>query len=357
MYPFNTERPYVRNAWYAAAFSGDVTRSPVQQSVMDEPIVLYRTLGGVAKAMWGLCAHRNYPLAEAKLIGDELQCSYHGYRFSPEGACTRIPGQTAIPKSFCQRTYPCIDRAGLVWLWMGDAASVDEALMPPLHEVGGDQPGWVSVPNEITTINARWPLMIDNLMDLSHIGFLHLKTIEAPTAGEQPPLVDSESAFRITRLLTGADAANIPYRKQAVPDPTRRVDLEIGTEFFTPGFLVTYVRFLDRESRQTVGTSFHYQGVTPQSRKSTLGFSLLVRDIRTESRDFDNWLKDSVSRTRAEDSAALALIEGYLDSYADARRELSGINDVPAIRVRRHLARLLEAEDLDAGRIAARARQ
>lgn len=344
MYPFASPRPYVRNGWYVAAFSEEVTRTPRQRVIMDEPIVLYRTMAGEAHAMWGLCAHRNFPLAEGQLVGDELQCTYHGYRFSATGACTRIPGQSAVPKAFRQRIYPCIERAGFVWLWMGDPSRPDPSRMPPLESVGGDQPGWVRVPNEVTAIPARWPLMIDNLMDLSHIGFLHARTIDAPATGEQPPQIETESAFRVTRRLTGADSSNMPYRMQAFPDREVDVDVEVGTEFFTPGFLVTYVRFFDAGTQRLLGTSYHYQGVTPQTRSSTHGFSSLVRDIRTDSRDFDVWLKASVSKTRAEDAVALAHIEQFADQYADARRELSGVNDVPGIKVRRHLSALLEAE-------------
>jgi len=344
MYPFSVDRPFIRDAWYPAAFSGDVGRTLTQQTIMEEPIVLFRTEAGVAQAMWGLCPHRNYPLVEGRLVGDELQCSYHGYRLAVDGRCTRIPGQKTVPARFCQRTYPCTEKAGLVWVWMGSPAQADTGLLPPLDDLGGDQPGWVGVPNEVTRIPARWSLMIDNLMDLSHIGFLHLKTIEAPTTGEAPPIMSSDNQFLVTRRLPSGDVTDMPYRKQAIPDRNRKVDVEIGTEFFTPAFLVTYLKFLDTDTGEELGTSFHYQGVTPQTRTTTLGFSLLVRNVRTESRDFDNWLKHAVSNTRAEDSQALALVEKHADRYANAKSELSGMNDVAAIRVRRHLQQLLEAE-------------
>ena len=322
----------------------------MQRMIMDEPIVLYRSVAGEAHALWGLCAHRNYPLAEGCLVGDELQCAYHGYRYALDGACSRIPGQATVPKAFRQRVYPSVERAGLVWVWMGEAEQADLSRLPPLETLGGDQPGWIQVPNEVTLIPARWPLMIDNLMDLSHIGFLHAKTIDAPAAGEQPPQISGDTGFRVVRVLTGEHAANIPYRLQAVHDRDRRIDVEIGTEFFTPAFLVTYLRFSDGVSKQAIGTSYHYQGVTPQSRNSTLGFSSLVRDINPESREFDTWLKKAVSDTRAEDSVALAHIEAFADQYANAKRELCGINDVPGIKVRRHLAKLLDEEQAAAGR-------
>ncbi len=345
MYPFSSHQSYVRNAWYVAAFSGEVSRQLRQRTIMDEPIVLYRTEAGEARAMWGLCAHRNFPLAEGRMVGDDIQCAYHGYRYGADGSCRHIPGQSTVPKSFRQRIYACIERSGLVWLWMGDAAKADSALMPPLDKVGADQTGWVMVPNELTVIPARWPLMIDNLMDLSHIGFLHLKTIAAPDAGEAPPELADASAFRVTRTLPAQDA-KMPYVKNAFPGRQAPVDVEFGTEFFTPGFMVTFLRFYETGSspRHLIGTSYHYQGVTPESRSSTLGFSALVRDFQPDSPAFDEWLKDAVSKTREEDGVALGLIEQYADRFADSRNELSGINDVAAIRVRRHLSQLLQAE-------------
>ena len=112
---------------------------------------------------------------------------------------------------------------------------------------------------------------------------------------------------------------------------------------------MTYVRFFDAGAGRTIGTSYHYQGVTPQTRSSTHGFSSLVRNIRTDSRDLDAWLKESVSKTRAEDAVALARIEQFADEFVDTPRELSGVNDVPGIKVRRHLSTLLEAEETAAG--------
>ncbi|CAB3745554.1 Dicamba O-demethylase, oxygenase component [Paraburkholderia sediminicola] len=349
MYPFTANQIYIRNAWYIAAFSGEVSRQPLQRTIMDEPIVLYRTEAGAPQAMWGLCAHRNFPLAEGKLIGDEIQCPYHGYRYAVDGSCAHVPGQSTCPKSFRQRLYPCIERGGFLWLWMGEASKADAALMPPLEQVGADQPNWTMVPNEMTAIPARWPLMIDNLMDLSHIGFLHLRSIDAPGSGEAPPEFLDDSAFKVTRLLPDRDSGML-YVRYAFPDRQEPVDVEIGVEFLTPGFLAAYMRFYEpgTQRQQLLGTSYHYQGVTPESRTSTLGFSALVRDIQLDSHVFDEWLKSSVRKTREEDKMALAHLESYAEQYADVRRELSGVNDIAAIRVRRHLSQLLEAEERSA---------
>ncbi|CAB3745541.1 Dicamba O-demethylase, oxygenase component [Paraburkholderia sediminicola] len=349
MYPFTTTNYFIRNAWYVAAFSHEVTRKPLQRTIMDEPIVLYRTEENEPKAMWGLCAHRNYPLAEGTLVGDELQCPYHGYRYSVDGLCTRIPGQNNCPKNFRQRTYPCVERAGFVWLWMGLADEVDPSLMPPLENFGGDQKGWKNLANELTAIPARWPLMIDNLMDLSHIGFLHLQSIDAPGAGDVAPDAVDSTGFKVTRFLPGSDPSML-YVAYSFPHRTDPIDVELGTEYVSPGFTTAYIKFYEpgTNRQELLGTSYHYQGITPESRTTTLGFSSLVRDVEIESTSFDDWLLASVRKTRKEDKEALEHLEIYADRYADARRELSGINDVGAIKVRRHLSQLLETEGLPA---------
>lgn len=345
MYPFTSTNYFVRNAWYVAAFSHEVARKPLQRTIMDDPIVLYRTEENEPKAMWGLCAHRNYPLAEGTLIGDELQCPYHGYRYSVDGSCTHIPGQKSCPKFFRQRTYPCIERAGYVWIWMGPLNEMDPALMPVLERFGGDQEGWRNLPNEVTAIPARWPLMIDNLMDLSHIGFLHLQSIDAPGAGDVTPDAVDSTGFKVTRVLPGCGSSML-YVAYSFPDRSEPVDVELGTEYLTPGFTTAYIKFYEpgTNRQKLLGTSYHYQGITPESRTTTLGFSSLVRDVETESFAFDEWLLSSVRKTRKEDKDALEHLEKYADRYADTRRELSGINDVGAIKVRRHLSHLLDAE-------------
>ena len=100
MYPFADGQVYVRNAWYMAAWSAELGKKPLGRTIMDEPVVFYRTSPGDAVAMWGLCGHRYFPLAGAEVVGDHLVCPYHGFTYDRNGACVRIPAQTDTPTKF-----------------------------------------------------------------------------------------------------------------------------------------------------------------------------------------------------------------------------------------------------------------
>ena len=89
---------FVKNAWYIVARSPEITRSPVARMVCAEALVLYRKEDGTPVALRNQCPHRKYPLSEGRVVGDEIQCMYHGMKFDPDGACTFIPGQEEILK-------------------------------------------------------------------------------------------------------------------------------------------------------------------------------------------------------------------------------------------------------------------
>lgn len=346
MYPFGPGHIYVRNAWYMAAWDTEIGRKPLMRTIMDEPVVFYRTQAGQPVALWGLCAHRYFPLGDAELVGDNIVCPYHGFTYSPDGRCVRIPAQDKTPKNFRMRVYPVVERGRLLWIWMGDAAFADPAKLPPLEEIGMGHADWATVPNGITPVKARWQLLVDNLMDLSHIGFLHLKTLKSPDAGDAMPLHSDGEHVRASRWLLD-QSPEIPYYRWAFPDNTDPLDIELGTTFYGTCLIVTWLRFHTSARlgpRQFLGTSNHIHGITPETRHRTHDFSAVIRTVRQDAPDFDAWLRDAVDKTRLEDVEALEKIEPLLDRFADSRTELASISDVSAIRVRRRIAGQMQAE-------------
>ena len=83
---------FIKNGWYIAATSSDVTTAPVQKLICDEPIALYRTETGQVGALADRCIHRRMPLSKGRVIGDRLQCGYHGFEYDCAGKCVLVPG-------------------------------------------------------------------------------------------------------------------------------------------------------------------------------------------------------------------------------------------------------------------------
>lgn len=172
MYPFNGERSLVRNRWYIAGFAHEISRQPIERTILGTPVVLYRTQAGAAVAMYGLCPHRYYPLAQGRLEGDAIVCGYHGFTFATDGKCVRVPSQDT-GTGFHQPSYPLLERGPLVWIWMGDAALADPDRLAPYEDFGLDQAGWRHSCYCYMPMRGRAQLLIDNLMDLTHVAYIH----------------------------------------------------------------------------------------------------------------------------------------------------------------------------------------
>ena len=95
---------FLKNAWYVIAWGEEVGRQILARTVCNESIILYRTAEGKVAALENACCHRQLPLAMGKLVGDNVQCGYHGLTFDPTGKCVRVPGESAVPLGSCACT-------------------------------------------------------------------------------------------------------------------------------------------------------------------------------------------------------------------------------------------------------------
>ena len=163
---------YVRDIWYAAGWSEDVTRRPLGRIFLNEPVVMYRREDGSPVAMQDLCPHRFVPLSKGVLVGDNIECGYHGLQFDCSGACVVNPHQAGtIPRAAKVKTYPITEAHGLVWIWMGDPALADPATVP--NYAGWNDPVKMREAHGTLLIKANYMLIMDNLTDLSHAAILH----------------------------------------------------------------------------------------------------------------------------------------------------------------------------------------
>ena len=142
--------------------------------ILGEPIVFFRTQDGTPVAFEDRCAHRHLPLSMGKLVGDRLQCHYHGLQYDRTGRCVRIPGQEQIPPDASVKTYPVVERYHWLWIWMGDPALADPAKITDFHWL--DDPGW-GAKSSYLHVKSNWQLIVDNLLDLTHLAFVHETTI------------------------------------------------------------------------------------------------------------------------------------------------------------------------------------
>jgi phenylpropionate dioxygenase-like ring-hydroxylating dioxygenase large terminal subunit len=167
---------FLRNTWYVAMWGQDLDPGQLEQRVIcDEPIVIYRQADGTAAALADQCAHRFAPLSRGKLCGDNgdhVECPYHGLQYDADGTCVVNPhGTGRIPAALHIRSYPIVERHTILWIWMGDQPA-DADLIPDFSHLDENAPGIVSK-RDWMVIDVDYRLMADNLLDLSHVNFLH----------------------------------------------------------------------------------------------------------------------------------------------------------------------------------------
>lgn len=349
MYPFKGEKSIVTNRWYVAAISEEVSRQPIERTLLGIPVALYRTEAGEPVGMYGLCPHRYYPLAKGKVIGDALQCGYHGFAFDKVGKCVMIPSQNT-GAGFSQRVYPTIEKPPFIWIWMGDEDKADDSLIVDYAEIGLSQPGWTHTRPINLHLKGRYQLLIDNLMDLTHVAFIHRQIDGADTfAATKIIYEEQDGRLKATRPM------NMPWTgfHDFIYGPGARFEgmshTESRTVFFGPEYITTSGPItVSIEGRNDVpehlGRLFFHHVITPETEHSTHYFGTITREFRLDDPPLDEALREQDIGVRMQDVDAIDAVEPRLEEAAARVRELLVRSDTAAVKVRGILQKMLDLE-------------
>ncbi|MFO0989514.1 MAG: aromatic ring-hydroxylating dioxygenase subunit alpha [Alphaproteobacteria bacterium] len=226
--------------WYAAALSADIGAAPFARTICGRAIVFFRTPAGRLAALEDRCAHRHAPLSLGAVKGEAIQCGYHGLCFDAAGACVHIPAQASIPPRARVEAFAVHEAHGWVWVWIGDAARADPAMIPAWPWFS--DPAWRGF-QLYFHVNAAAQLFVDNLLDLSHVAFTHKDSIGAASAADADAKLEVAAEgdeVRGRRLLKGVDPGpfiaswgNFPGRIDRTSSFTWRPpsNMEIRAEF------------------------------------------------------------------------------------------------------------------------------
>lgn len=182
---------YLRNTWYVAAWDEEIKPNALfSRRLLDEPLVFFREQSGRVRALADRCPHRFAPLSKGVLCADAVRCPYHGLEFDGTGQCTRNPHDNgAIPKAAQVQSYPVVEKYSVIWVWVGDVALADEALIPDFSCM--DPEHWY-VAKRYLHARANYVLEADNILDLSHIQYLHPTTLGSDDVSSAITQVDQE---------------------------------------------------------------------------------------------------------------------------------------------------------------------
>ncbi|NWK96213.1 Rieske (2Fe-2S) protein [Sphingobium lactosutens] len=235
---------FLKDCWYVAAWSKDVSDGLLPVKIIGQPVVLYRLASGEAIALEDRCVHRLAPLSCGKREGDDLRCMYHGLRFAPDGRCVEIPGQDIIPPIARVYRYPVTEKGGWVWIWPGDPQLADAGLVPDV--IGPGNPDWKIITSQID-YDAHADLVIDNLLDFSHLTYVHANSFAADKqwAEKRPKVERIERGLRVSRWLSTA-----PAMRPALTLYGQPVDTYQTYDFIAPGILTMQIAFCEPGSQK-----------------------------------------------------------------------------------------------------------
>jgi vanillate O-demethylase monooxygenase subunit len=176
---------YLKNAWYVAGWSKDFGQDLKPEKILGEKIVIYRKQDGSPVALEDACPHRKLPLSKGRRKGDGVECGYHGLTFDCSGLCVAAPTQPdKIPVRAIVKTYPVVDRYRLLWIWMGNPSLADPDTIFPIENF--DDPDWGYTDGGVLDIDCNYLWIADNLLDPSHVAWVHLTSFAGAGTDDQP---------------------------------------------------------------------------------------------------------------------------------------------------------------------------
>ena len=338
---------YLRDCWYVAAWSRDIEAAIVVRSILEQPVVLYRKADGAIVALEDRCAHRQVPLSRGRIVGDLIECGYHGLQFDSSGACVRIPAQDTIPARACVRSYPIVERYGWVWIWMGEAARATPASIPDFHQLSDPAYAATGGTNEI---EANYELVNDNLLDLSHVGYVHESTIGNDEFGSKGKITTerTEKGIRVTRWAI--DCPPPPtYCKTGAFRPEDRIDRWAIIDYEAPSFINIHVGGVltgtgGPEGRRVGGIGMWVMNaMTPVSPTNTSDFWAVGRDFAADNNALTQLMHREVSTAFDQDKEILKCQQESISRTPDAQT-IDIAADAGGRQARRLLRQLIMAE-------------
>ncbi|MGF7234578.1 MAG: Rieske 2Fe-2S domain-containing protein [Frankia sp.] len=209
------------HCWYPIALSRGVDGPPIAVRLLDEPLVAYRAPDRRVVVANDICPHRGVPLSLGTQDRGGIRCAYHGLRFDQDGRCTDVPAhpQSKIPSRLHLRTFPVVERYGLVWTCLrptDDTVSNPDATAPIPSMAHWDDSGFQQITCPGFDVAAFAGRQVEGFIDVAHFGFVHRATFGDPndTAVPEYTTLRHEDGFSVDYWST---VGNYPHSAGHAP--------------------------------------------------------------------------------------------------------------------------------------------
>lgn len=336
---------YMHDAWYVASMDRDLKDRPVAIKILDEKIVLFRQTNGTAVALEDACVHRKLPLSMGRVHGDDIACGYHGLVYNAAGDCVHMPCAERIPKKARVRSYPVTSRYGLIWIWMGKPELADPSKLFDVPHWG--DPSWGMTCGDAMTVNCNYLYMTDNLLDPSHVAWVHPSSFGNAACESTPVDVAATPGGVIaSRWMRATDVAPIyvPFMPfEGLCDRLQHYEVRYPSHALIKAvFVPAGAGAPDAELHPSAFIMDSYNFLTPVDATHTRYYWFQMRNLAPTDQALSDLLADGVRGAFEEDRAILNAVQ---QSFTDSPTPNIDIAiDAAPLRFRRRIAQLIAAE-------------
>jgi phenylpropionate dioxygenase-like ring-hydroxylating dioxygenase large terminal subunit len=259
----------IRNQWYVILESGEVSRRMVAVRRLGEELILWRDSDGKAHCLVDRCCHRGVALSAGKMMGDHVQCPFHGLEYAGDGTCRVIPANSRsaeVARNYRVPSYPVYEAHGWLWIWWGapegaaDGNRPSGTASPEFRDRAYDLPlnARISEPEGtpeyfpdldetfatatiIDPWNAHYSRVLENQLDVVHLPFVHHNTIGRGnrTVVDGPGVQWINNRMLYTYVFNRVDDGTPPLKPSQVPVPP--ADREFKLEMIVPNLWENHI--------------------------------------------------------------------------------------------------------------------
>lgn len=335
-------RNYPYNCWWVGALSSEVSRDMLGRWLLDTPVLLYRREDGSAVALENRCPHRGAPLALGCLKGDDVQCGYHGFRFASDGKCIDVPSMKSPPASASVRSFPVIEQKPFLWVYLGDPDKLNDVPPPPPLEWADDDA--FAIVHGRMDIAANYMLLKENVLDLTHFGYVHAKSFKITDWIDPPIFISAGDTTSFRQQFTRSPLPPV-FAEPLGLAPGTPFDRTNYGSFLSPALQVAAIDFHDPENGTCVGRFRVSHATTPIDGTNMHYFWVFGRDHGTSP----ELMAKAEALTKvgfAEDEEMIEAIQASAsrDLRGDRAPEISVKMDTAGIQARRIVQRWMAKE-------------
>lgn len=343
--PYAGTAAFPMNRWWVAGFSWELGDRPLARKILNRPLVMFRLASGQVGVLEDRCCHKELPLSCGSVESRGVRCGYHGLLFNAEGVCIEIPGQAQIPSRARVDAYPVCEQDQIIWVWIGATVADRPETPPPAYPVHDD--ARYQFGGGRYHYQAPYQLIHDNLMDLSHLGYVHLNTIGGDASTHMSARTQVSSSGDTVRLVRWMpDSVPPPTYTAAWPfqarvDRWQEIEFQVSHILIWTGAMDAGTGRLDDPQRE----GFHmrgFHGITPETETTTHYFWTVATNPHPQRENVTQTVVEQSSATFDEDKT---VIEAQYRNQREfpGRAQLDIHVDAGPNRARRVVERLRQA--------------